>query len=245
MFQLEVCVDSIEGALTAVHGGADRIELCSALALGGLTPSVGLIKAAAQLPVPCMAMIRPKAGNFRFDKADIDIMLADIDAVRSAGLAGVVLGAQADHGGLDLDMLQQLTQHTSGLSCTLHRVVDVLIDPLQGVEDAIALGFERVLTSGGCASATDGRQTIAAMHRRAGGAISIMPGSGLNAGNVHQVLEAGVHEVHASCSVVQIQQHGLPASEGDLSAGTCETSVTSLQKVSDLKLALQQYTGSR
>ncbi len=242
MVTLEVCVDSLEGAQAAVRGGADRIELCSSLAEGGLTPSYGLMQAAAALPIPCMAMIRPRSGNFQFQPSDVDVMLADIDAARAAGLTGVVLGAQAENGGLDLEILSRLCSHAQGLSCTLHRVIDVVSDPLKAIDDAVALGFERVLTSGGQLTAIGGLHTIAVMHKHANGRLSIMPGSGLHGGNVVNVLATGVSEVHASCSIAVSQQNCLPES---IEGGThiqCRRAETSGKKVSDLRAAIAKYS---
>lgn len=198
---LEVCVDTLDGARAACRGGAGRIELCSALSEGGLTPSAGLMRAAASLPVPVYAMIRPRAGLFRFSPDDEAVMAADIAAARAAGLAGVVLGVQDGTGALDADMLGRLADAAGGLGRTLHRVIDVVPDPMAALDTAIALGFERVLTSGAAAEAPDGAAVIAAMRRRAAGRISVMPGCGLTPGNVGAVIAAtGVVEVHASCT---------------------------------------------
>ncbi|MCG6903168.1 MAG: copper homeostasis protein CutC [Rhodobacter sp.] len=198
---LEVCVDNIHGARAACRGGAGRIELCSSLSEGGLTPSAGLMQAAAGLPVPCYAMIRPRSGLFDFTEDDALIMLSDIDAVRSAGLAGVVLGAQDAGGALQLDLLTRLTRRAQGLGRTLHRVIDVVPDPLAALDQAIALGFERVLTSGARPEAPDGTDLIAEMIARARGRIRVMPGCGLTPQNVAQVIRAtGATEVHASCA---------------------------------------------
>jgi copper homeostasis protein len=198
---LEVCVDTLDGALAAVRGGAGRIELCSALSEGGLTPSAGLMRAAAALPVPVYAMIRPRGGLFNFTDRDEAIMLADIAAARDAGLAGVVLGAQGPDGGLDTAMLARLSDAAGPLGRTLHRVIDVVPDPLVALDQAIALGFDRVLTSGAQTLATDGADLIAAMVQRAAGRLSVMPGCGLDAGNVGPVVAATrAHEVHAACS---------------------------------------------
>ncbi|MGI1660707.1 copper homeostasis protein CutC [Palleronia sp. KMU-117] len=198
---VEVCVDTLDGALAAVRGGAGRIELCSALSEGGLTPSAGLMRAAAALPVPVRAMIRPRSGLFHFTDRDEAIMLADIAAARAAGLAGVVLGAQAPDGGLDLGLLARLCDAAGPLGRTLHRVIDVVPDPLLALDQAIALGFDRVLTSGAQPLAPDGAGLIAAMVQRAAGRLSVMPGCGLDAGNVARVVTAtGAHEVHAACS---------------------------------------------
>ncbi|MEP2704026.1 MAG: copper homeostasis protein CutC [Roseibium sp.] len=200
---LEVCVDTIEGAKAAVRGGAGRIELCSALSEGGLTPSLGLMKAAADLPVPCFALIRPRGGMFHFSTDEEQIMLSDIEASKSAGLAGVVLGAQGRDNNLDTALLARLSERANGMDRTLHRVIDVVPDPLESLDIAIDLAFDRVLTSGAAPSAQVGVQLIAKMVNRANGRISIMPGCGLNPANVCEVIAAtDVTEIHASCSIV-------------------------------------------
>ncbi|CAB3801928.1 Copper homeostasis protein CutC [Paraburkholderia caffeinitolerans] len=197
---LEVCVDSVDGLEAAIAGGADRIELCSALDLGGLTPTPGLIAAAARAPIPVYAMIRPHARSFAWSPADTAAMLAEIDAVRAAGLAGVVLGAALPDGCLDVALLRTLCERARGLGTTLHRVFDLVPDPARALEEAVALQFERILTSGGAARATDGLAVLADLARRAAGRIAIMPGSGVTAENVAHIVETtGAAEVHASC----------------------------------------------
>ncbi len=197
---LEICVDTIQGAHAAIAGGANRIELCSSLSEGGLTPSAGLMQAAAQLPIPCYAMIRPRPALFHFAAEDEAIMHTDITKARQAGLAGVVLGAQSDEDTLDTAMLQRLSQTAGSMGRTLHRVIDVVPDPLKALDQAVALGFERVLTSGAASEAPDGTELIAQMVRRAAGRLSVMPGCGLTAANVAQVLKStGATEVHAAC----------------------------------------------
>ncbi|WP_321839765.1 copper homeostasis protein CutC [Paraburkholderia bannensis] len=197
---LEVCVDSAEGLEAAIAGGADRIELCSALGLGGLTPTPGLIAAAARAPVPVYAMIRPHARSFAWTPADAEAMQAEIDAVRAAGLAGVVLGAALPDGALDVTLLGTLRARAQGLGATLHRVFDLVPDPAAALEAAIALGFERILTSGGAVRAEDGLAHLIALERQAAGRIGIMPGSGVSAANVARIVQAvGTSEVHASC----------------------------------------------
>ena len=142
---LEVCVDSPQSLAAAIEGGADRIELCAALETGGLTPSPGLMALAAKAPIPVYAMIRTRPGDFVFDDVDMATLLADIDAVRAAGLAGVVLGANRPDGSLDRDVLSRLASHAKGLGMTLHRAFD-LAGPgfAEAVELAVALGFERL-----------------------------------------------------------------------------------------------------
>lgn len=235
---LEICVDSAEGLRAAISGGAGRIELCSALELGGLTPSPGLMAVAAGSSVPVYAMIRPRAGHFMFSAAEIDLMFHEIDAVRAAGLSGVVLGASRNGGALDEVTLTKLMRHAAGLGATLHRAIDLAPDLVEATLTAAGLGFDRVLSSGGAKSAEAGIEALVAMHATAGGKISIMPGSGVSAQNIARLLSAApFHEVHASCSE--------PVTETDprlqafgFSAG--ERSITSADKVAKLKAALAE-----
>ncbi|KQR78197.1 copper homeostasis protein CutC [Rhizobium sp. Leaf384] len=197
---LEVCVDDAAGLLAAVEGGADRVELCSALSLGGLTPSVGLMQLAARMAVPVYAMIRPRAGDFVFDETEIALMEAEIDAARQAGLAGVVLGASLGDRSLDSASLARLAQHADGMGRTLHRAFDLVPDRAAALETAVDLGFERILTSGGETTAAKGIAAIADLVGQARGRLSIMPGSGVSLTNIGPLLATGVLEVHASCS---------------------------------------------
>ncbi|MEO0637378.1 MAG: copper homeostasis protein CutC [Pseudomonadota bacterium] len=202
MALLEICVDTIEGAEAALAGGADRVELCSSLSEGGLTPSAGLMHAAAALPIPCYAMICPRCGLFDFCDAETNIMLRDVTEAREAGLAGVVLGVQRADGALHEAVLAKLIQEAGEMGKTLHRVIDVVPSPLDGLETAMALGFDRVLTSGAEPFAPEGVPLIQQMVRRSEDRISIMPGCGLAPENVQEVIaQTGVHEVHAACTV--------------------------------------------
>lgn len=198
---LEVCVDSAEGLAEAVAGGADRIELCAALALGGLTPSAGLIALAAGYGVPVVAMIRPRAGDFVWSEAEVAMMKREIAAVREAGLRGVVLGASLPNGWLDVPVLAHLVAAAKGMDLTLHRCVDLAADMERAVDAAVALGFKRILTSGGETTAEAGAARIAALVTHAAGRISIMPGSGVTPGNAAMLKGLGITEIHASCSV--------------------------------------------
>lgn len=198
---LEVCVADPQSLAAAIAGGGDRIELCSALELGGLTPSAGLMQLAASAPVPVYAIVRPRSGDFVCDDADLDAMLGDIDAIRAAGLAGVVLGASRPNGELDLRVLARLMQQAEGLGSTLHRAIDLVPDFAEATEAAISLKFERILTSGGVHVALDGVDKIATALAAARGRIKIMAGSGLTPGNVAALLAAvPVDEVHSSCA---------------------------------------------
>jgi copper homeostasis protein len=198
---LEVCVDTPAGLAAAIDGGADRIELCSALALQGLTPAPGLMAIAAEAAIPIYPMIRPRHGDFVYDAGDLDAIFRDIDAVRAAGLAGVVIGANRPSGELDADALAMLVAHADGLGVTLHRAFDLTPDPFAALETAIDLGFERILTSGGALNAMAGAGTIARLVEQADGRIAILAGGGVNPRNVAELIaRTGVVEVHGSCS---------------------------------------------
>ena len=198
---LEVCVDSAAGLAAAIEGGAGRIELCSALEVGGLTPLPSLMRIAARAPIPVYAMIRPHAGPFIFGRTDEEAMMLDIDAVRAAGLAGVVIGANRPDGTLDMPLIHRLKAHAMGLGSTLHRAFDLVPDADEALEQAVELGCERILTSGCALKAPDGLETLKRLSAKAAGHISIMPGSGIRPANVGAILQAtGAREVHGSCS---------------------------------------------
>lgn len=210
---LEVCVEDVDGLWTAVEGGADRIELCSGLSLGGITPSAALVSAAAQAPIPVLVLIRPRAGDFIYSAREQALIAEEIRSVMSAGLAGIVIGASRRDSSLDTQLLEQqinIAREAAGrrgtsVSLTLHRAFDLCPDPLDALESAISLGFHRILTSGGAVSAMSGRATLGTLVKQARGRIKILAGSGVNAGNVHEILATGVDEVHASCQVPRLQ----------------------------------------
>ena len=199
--KLEVCVADPQSLAAAIAGGAERIELCSALELGGLTPLPGMMALARASGIETYALIRPRSGDFVFDAHDFDAMLRDIDAVRAAGLHGVVIGANHADGRLDEQMLARLISHAAGLGSTLHRAIDLVPDFAEATEIAIALGFERILTSGGAPTALEGLGQLALAHATAAGRIKVMAGSGVRPDNVFELLAAvKVDEVHSSCA---------------------------------------------
>lgn len=206
---LEVCVDDLGGLREALAGGASRIELCSALAVGGLTPSAALISAAVRAPVPVHVLIRPRAGDFVYDAGEDELIAADVRAAVNAGAAGVVIGANRPGGVLDSAHLQRLVavardaagRRGGPLALTLHRAFDLCEDSGKALEAAITLGFDRVLTSGGAGSAMAGRERLTALVRQACGRIKILAAGGIDANNVDAVLATGVNEIHASCQV--------------------------------------------
>lgn len=198
---LEICVDDVAGLNAAIAGGADRIELCSALGSGGLTPSRGFMAVAARASIPVHALIRPRAGDFTYSEAEISIMETDIAAAREAGLAGVVIGATTGEATLDIHVMQRLVGVAGGLDLTLHRAIDVVSDMDAALDLAVALGFSRILTSGGSRHAEEGIETLARLANRGAGRISIMPGGGVRPQNASRLLAVpGIRELHASCS---------------------------------------------
>lgn len=200
MNRVEICIETPQGVDAAHAAGADRLELCASLDVGGLTPSVGLMRYAARCPLPCLAMIRPRAGSFLFDAEEAAVMKDDIRAARQAGLAGVVLGASRPDRSLDRDLLLRLSEECHGMERTLHRAFDLVPDPFAELEFAIEAGFTRILTSGQKPSALQGVEGLARLQHLAQGRIVILAGSGVTAGNVQTVItRTGVTEVHASC----------------------------------------------
>ncbi len=201
-YHVEVCIDNLESLHNAVNGGATRIELCSSLALGGLTPSYGFMNKAAQIsPIPVYAMIRPRQGDFLYDQDEIDSMLLDIESAAQAGLQGVVFGVLNADGKVNMAQAQQLADRAKlyGLGITFHRAIDQSSDWQQAIEGAISLGCERVLTSGLAANADQGKEVLREMVELANGRISIMAGAGLNADNVKNIVQhTGIREVHLS-----------------------------------------------
>jgi len=243
--RFEVCVDNADGLAAALAGGADRIELCSALEIGGLTPTAGLLHMAAASPVPVVAMIRPRGGDFCFSDLEMQLMFSDIDAVAAVGLQGVVLGASLPDGWLDQRTLERLVNRAAGhgLRCTLHRAIDLCPDLAQATRLAVDLGFDRILTSGGARSAPEGLHGLQRCFRAADGRIDIMPGAGIGVDNL-DLLRAHLPltDVHASCS------EPLPAPSPAVLAFGFDSGnrrQTSRAKVAALKAKLQSALPTR
>lgn len=198
---LEICVDDSPGLAAAVAGGADRLELCAALELGGLTPSAALIAEAVRSGCVTHVMIRPRAGSFVLAEGEAALMVEEIRLALAQGAAGVVVGALRPDGTLDREALARFRDAARGGAIVLHRAIDCVPDPVAAVGQAVALGYDHILSSGGARSAVEGASTLAAMVAAAGERISIMAGSGVTPANVARlVAETGVREVHGSAS---------------------------------------------
>ncbi len=158
---LEICVDSLASARAAIQGGADRLELCSALAVGGLTPYEALLRQiSAESDIPVRCLMRPRGGDFLYTAEEIQLMAMQMEDLRSAGASGFVIGCLTAEGNLDGRAMEPLLAAAGGLGLTLHRCIDVSFDPVQTYLDAKALGFDTVLTSGAAASCMQGMETI-------------------------------------------------------------------------------------
>ncbi len=212
---LEICVDTAEGLEIAATHGADRIELCASLGIGGLTPSSGMMRLAKAIGCPTRVMIRPRQGDFTYTPAELDMMRHDVDAVADIGLEGVVLGANLENGELDVAALAELTNHakTAGLKVTLHRSFDLVPDPLAALALARQLQIDSILTSGCALSAIEGTDVIArlveAVSTEPGNLIEIMAGVGVSYQTVGEILRrTDVRAVHGSCSRVDTRSGG-------------------------------------
>ncbi len=197
---LEVCVDSFASAFNAQQGGAARIELCSSLSEGGLTPSYGLIEVVRQqLSIDVFVLIRPRRGDFLYRREELEIIKKDIAAAKRLGANGVVLGVLKKDGRVDVEQMQQLIALAHPLPITFHRAFDVTPDPYQALDDLLQLGIPRLLTSGQQATALQGAGLICKLIQQAGKSMVIMPGSGVDEGNITTLMAAtGAHEYHAS-----------------------------------------------
>ena len=195
---VEACLDSVPSALAAEAGGAGRIELCDNLVEGGTTPSAGTIELCKQrLSIPVFVMIRPRGGEFLYSDVEFEVMRRDIAHARALGADGVVLGLLTPDGRVDVERTRALVQAARPLPVTFHRAIDVARDPEEALEALIALGVERVLTSGQAPTAPEGAEVIAGLVRRAAGRIGILPGCGIDEANARElVARTGVHEVH-------------------------------------------------
>ncbi|MDQ3109084.1 MAG: copper homeostasis protein CutC [Bacteroidota bacterium] len=197
---LEIAVFSVEAALIADEAGADRLELCNGYAEGGITPSFGTIQLVKQrVKCPVYVMIRPRAGNFQYSSIEIEVMKSDIAQCKLLNADGIVLGLLDENGQIDKAVIKNLVALSSPLPVTFHRAFDLCHDPLEALEMLIECGVKRILTSGQKSSAMEGSDFIAELNKKANGRIIIMPGAGINPGNISDIkTQTSCSEFHAS-----------------------------------------------
>lgn len=196
---VEVCAYSLFSCLAADRAGAQRVELCASPWEGGTTPSAGLVEQALHATsLEIHAMVRPRGGDFVYDDTEKQTMLAEARSLVSQGVHGLVVGALKPAGDLDVEFMQEFRKIAKDRALTCHRAIDVSRDPIQVMEELIALGFNRILTSGGKNKALDGIENLAEMVAVSKGRIQIMAGSGVNPINCLDFVQIGVDAIHLS-----------------------------------------------
>jgi copper homeostasis protein len=207
---LEISVESVEAALAAERGGVDRLELCANLREGGTTPPADLLRSVRErVRLPIFAMIRPRGGNFLYSDGEFAAMREAMHAARESGADGFVLGLLDAEGRVDVEHTRDLIAQASPLPVTFHRAFDACVDLRSALDDVIKTGATRVLTSGGKPTAPEAFSMLGELVRSAGERIVVMPGSGLQAGNIGEAVEAtGAREYHAGLSSVASQAGG-------------------------------------
>lgn len=229
---LEICCSNIESVIAAREGGASRVELCSALETGGVTPSEGFIRKAVELfPGPVVVLIRPRSGDYVYSSEEIDIMVDDIHTSIATGADGVVVGALDKEGNIDTAACKRFVEAADGHTVVFHRAFDMVSDPLAALQTLVNLGFNRILTSGCKPTVTEGCPTLVQLNKAAHGRITIMPGGGVTAANASAILAAtGCREIHASAKTMKnaAGEHG---SRTDIDASYAVSSPSIIKEI--------------
>ena len=203
-YLFEVCANGVESCLAAQAGGADRVELCAAIPEGGTTPSYGEIKVARRVLTTTRlhVIIRPRGGDFLYTPLEVERMVEDIKMCKELGVDGVVIGCLCADGTLDMAANRRLVEAAQGMSVTFHRAFDRCCDPRHALEQLIALGIDRVLTSGQQPTALEGIALLKELNTLAANRITILAGCGVNENNIKQIqCSTGVHEFHFSARI--------------------------------------------
>ncbi len=248
--QLEICVDSVESAIAAERGGAQRVELCSDLLEGGITPSAGLVALVrSKIAIGMFVMIRPRGGDFSYTGDEFAVMQQDIRSARELGADGFILGLLDEHARVDVQRTRQLVELAGPLPVTFHRAIDMTPDPRAALEDVVKTGASRILTSGGCAKVTEGLPVVARMVEAAGGRVTVMPGGGITAQNIVNIAEAtGATEFHASLRTAQpspVEYHRQGLQMGEIRDREYLRFVVEEENVSTLASALRRVVEER
>lgn len=205
---LEICASNYQSAVNAQTAGAHRIELCTELAVGGLTPSFGLLKQVVeQLKIPVFVLIRPRGGNFTYTESEFEIMKNDIQLCKDLGCSGIVSGVLNKDNTIDIERTNQLIELSKPLSFTFHRAFDWTPEPFEALENLIDIGVERILTSGHESSAEKGFELLKQLKDKANKRILILPGGGINQQNAKKFINNGFKELHASAtSIISVNE---------------------------------------
>ncbi len=200
--KIEVCLESVEDAVAAEQGGADRVELCASLVEGGTTPSVGTVSMAREsIQIGLQVMIRPRGGDFLYSSSEFEVMRRDVRMARDLRADGVVLGVLLGGGQIDTKRTGELVKLAHPMSVTFHRAFDRCRDPFEALEQLAAMGVDRILTSGQESTVLEGIELITRLHERAGDRIIILPGCGITVENIRQILRrCGASEVHIAAN---------------------------------------------
>lgn len=245
MMDLEICADSVDSAVAAELGGALRVELCSALVEGGLTPSLGLIRAVrSKIGIGIHVMIRPRGGDFLYSDDEFAVMRDDIALAGQCAADGVVLGLLTADGDVDVEKTRELVELARPMEVTFHRAIDMARDIESAIEDVIRAGAHRILTSGGEQTAMLGRERIRELVRAADGRIRIMVGGGVRAENVQEIIQStGACEFHSAVrrtipSPVEYQVQGLHLGDPEV-----DEYVRSVVRSEDVRMLRQAMDG--
>jgi copper homeostasis protein len=213
-FAVEIAVQDAAGARLALGAGADRLELCQALGVGGLTPSLGLLESVLE-EVPAATvnvLVRPRAGGFVYDVDEVAVVSADIRAVVARGVGGVVVGALTSTGSVDRHALERWQEDAGAATLVFHRAIDATPDPEATLDELVRLGVDRVLTSGGAVRSIDGVAMLRRLTSQSGGAVEVMAGGGVRVDDIPALRDAGVDAVHLSARATAGAAH--PAGPG-------------------------------
>lgn len=221
---MEICVDSFESTENAIEGGATRLEICSALSEGGLTPTPGFIRKVKSLAsIPIYAMLRARSGNFVYRKEEMEIMLEDLEILKDCGANGFVFGALTSSNEIDVESCKRILFAARPFPVTFHRAFDEVKDPSKSLEILIDLGFERVLTSGQKDIAEEGLELIKELIQQARNRIIVMPGSGIAGKNILKIkLASNAKEFHASAKKKVVTSDNMNRVKIGASKETCK-----------------------
>ncbi|HOK60059.1 copper homeostasis protein CutC [Tenuifilum sp.] len=244
MFTLEVCANSVESAINAQKGGANRIELCENLYVGGTTPSFGCIaETLNQLNIPVHVLIRPRPGDFVYSEMEFRQMLRDIEACKKLGVKGVVSGILRANGTLDKERTKELVWAAKPMTFTFHRAFDIMPEPFKALNEIIECGCNFLLTSGQKNKAVDGLDLIRQLIAEGGNKIALIAGGGINHSNILELAQNGVNQFHMSGSEIVARYNTNHTGLSFVSALLPENTVqqTNAETIASTVAKLKQY----